>query len=73
MESADNEFTEWSDWSKKGIVPIKQTPQQIDEAWTLLYDHLCVSQSSDGEVDFEYFIEVGKKEFIIIPINNEKK
>jgi transcription elongation factor Elf1 len=49
--------------SKQGSVP------EQDKAWDLLYKHLegCEDWSSGQRVDRESFIELGKKEFIIIP------
>ena len=58
---------------KEKKINIKQTPQQINEAWELLYEHLqgCYSWG-DKNVTKEDFIELGKKEFIIIPIIEKK-
>jgi hypothetical protein len=49
---------------------IEQAPQEIDKAWELLYRHLegCEDWGNGCKVIKEDFIELGKKEFLIIPL-----
>jgi hypothetical protein len=50
-----------------------QTEEEINRAWELLYKHLqsCEDWGNGQRVEKQEFIEIGKKEFIIIPIVKE--